>query len=132
MTPQDHELFVQVKDRFLAACKEIMLHRLKDIQDRYPEVDTDLLLELVILTGIGFLNRMDRQDGRGDVLELFDHLLRELTALACEKDENLMEDIGKAAKIVEQHEQAKEEDKPTTPPLPGTGLFGFHFPKGGN
>jgi predicted GTPase len=138
---QANELFQQVKTRFIAACKEIMLVRLKDIQDRFTEVDPDLILELVILTGVGFINRMDRNNGTQDAAEFLDNLLQELLLVACQHDDGLMNEINNAAAVIEkrgQDESSQQDGKKKQvkitigDPLPGVGLFGFHFSRGEN
>jgi len=124
----------RIKNRFLAVCRTIMLERLKSLLDRHPEVDPDLLMELVILTGIGYLNRMDRQEGLDHVSAFLDNLLQELTTVVCQRDEDLLEE-AKAIIVARNKVQAEEAIDPDSSkvkvqvsgglPLPGIGLFGF-------
>lgn len=138
---QANKLFQQVKTRFMAACKAILLVRVKDIQDRFTEVDQDLILELVILAGVGYLNRLDRQEGPQHVAEFFDNLLQELTLVACQHDDKLIDEINAAVEVIHKQEQAESSSQDEEvnkvnvqigSPFPGVGLFGFNFSRGEN
>lgn len=141
MEGRQDEVFEKVKDRFLAACRVILLGRLKEIQDQHPEVDTDLLVELVILTGIGYLSQMQRTEGQEPVTNFLNNLLQELTIVVCDSDDELLKDIHHAvATLVEKHlnKSSAPADKgnvvkvQTQDPLPGAGLFGLRFSRGEN
>jgi hypothetical protein len=140
MDNRQEAIFEQVKDRFLAACRELMLYRL---HEQHPGVDVDLLMELVILTGVGYLNQMRRTDGADQVNTFLDNLLQELTIVVCEQDDGLLKEIHQTIQTLTDQEKLKRDAAPpeeadhkvkveTPTPIPGMGLFGFRFSGGGN
>jgi hypothetical protein len=141
MEGRQEEVFTQVKARFLAACRVILLGRLTEVQDQHPEVDTDLLVELVILSGIGYLSQMQRVEGQKSVTDFLNQLLQELTIVVCDSDDELLKDIHRTvAAMIEKplKEAVASEDEghvvkvQSSEPLPGVGWFGMRFPGGGN
>jgi hypothetical protein len=143
MDGRQGEIFQKVKDRFLAACREATLLRLNAMHEQHPGIDVDLFMELVILTGLGYLAHMREEGGTELVDEFLNDLLQKLTITVCDLDPELLEDIHQILKslvglIREKKSESEEEESGSKVkveaqvPIPGMGLFGFRPPNGGN